>query len=208
MPNYIFRTDTDSTAVTIAALSEKIVTVKRISVGWHVEVSEDLTESEIASIKSTIAYRAVTRKTERESGPIIEAVIGSGIELKASASKIDAEQIDVITDQEWTSLCGIVTTPGFFVSCPTRVAIRFIGDLLVAGSGAQLRLVQQLANNSEPTVIGEYSPSDTGGAWLIRRMDNAEQATLSTCRFTVEARLNGATSLAARFFSLSLLEKI
>lgn len=212
MPNYLYRTDDSAIISAVAGVSNKITAVRRLANQWQIEANAELTTADCISIKNMIAYRSpkreISREAEGENSSTFTPIPADGSILKASASRMEPEPLAITTNQDWTAVCGIVTTPGFFISCASRVIIRFIGDVRSNGSGAEIRLVEQSADGQTTRTLATLSVPSTAGAWAIMRLDNAEAASLATSRFIVEARLNGASSLDVRFFTLSLLEKI
>lgn len=106
----------------------------------------------------------------------------------------------------WQVLGGVVANPGFFTPNLPKVMGRVVGSVKAVGAGAELQVVEEDPVGGD-VVLGTYVVPDSAGAWVVLKfsaMLAAPRAGDHTYR--LEGRLNGATSMALRFTSLSMLE--
>jgi hypothetical protein len=106
-----------------------------------------------------------------------------------------------ITESDWTTIGGVVTTPEFF--CPTVACLkaRIIGSYNTNGTGAELRIVED-----GTTVLGSFELPDSSQAWAQMQWFTTTPPTSGTHEYTIEGKLGTATSAKVRFVSMSLLE--
>jgi len=118
----------------------------------------------------------------------------------ASSSLVGmSTEISEVTD--WQILGGVVTTPGFFCAVENIVS-RILAQVEVSGTGAELRVMENGVR-----LIGSVLLSDTVGAWSSIKFYSSDVPTDGTNEYSLEGRLNGASSLKIRFCSMSLLER-
>lgn len=121
------------------------------------------------------------------------------VRFHASSSIIGGEAN--ITEADWTVLGGVVTTPEFFCPAVQCLKARIVGSLNTDGEGAELRIVED-----GTTVLGSFVMPDSSQAWAQMQWFTTVSPSSGTHEYTIEAKLNGATSAKMRFVSMSLLE--
>lgn len=124
------------------------------------------------------------------------------VEFRASTALI-GENKDVLS-QDWEDVGGVVTNVGFFVKDIANALGRVVGQAKCVGSGAQLRILKQGGS----VLLGPVAIEPTAGAWSVLSVTTSPELPLDAEEklYTVQARLNGATSLAFRYTSFTLLE--
>lgn len=117
-----------------------------------------------------------------------------------ASSTILHEEVN-ITESDWTTMGGVVTTPEFF--CPTVACLkaRIVGSYNTNGSGAELRIVED-----GTTVLGTFALPDSSQAWAQMQWFTTTAPSAGTHEYTIEAKLGAATAAKVRFVSMSLLE--
>jgi hypothetical protein len=125
------------------------------------------------------------------------------LEFKASNKLIENIK-DVTEDETWETVGGTVTTLAAFIPDVTKAWGRLIGQCMASGTGAQVRIIR----DSDGVVCGgPYEVADTSSAWAdLQEWVNQNQPPNTDC-YLLQARLNGATSLQMRYFTISLFEK-
>jgi hypothetical protein len=122
-----------------------------------------------------------------------------------TSSTLIEDKKSITEDQDWQDMGGVVTTLGSFMSDASKAWGRIIGQAKVSGSGAEL-VVHRC---SDETALGSvYQLSDTSGEWVNVQFWANQNQPAGTDRFCLCGRLNGATSVELRSFSMSLLEKL
>ena len=135
-------------------------------------------------------------------GVLVAAHDGSPlVQVKFHASSTIVGGEHGITEADWAVIGGVVTTPSFF--CPTVACLkaRMVGSYNTDGGGAELRIVED-----GTTILGGFVMSDSSQAWAQMQWFTTTAPSTGTHEYTIEARLNGATSAKVRFVSMSLLE--
>lgn len=122
-----------------------------------------------------------------------------------TSSTLIEDQKSVTEDEDWQDMGGVVTTLGSFMADASKAWGRIIGQVKVSGSGAQL----VVHRSSDEAALGSVVElSDTAGEWVNVQFWANQNQPLATDRFYLCGRLNGATSVELRSFSMSLLEKL
>lgn len=124
------------------------------------------------------------------------------VEFRASTALVAG--VKEVTTQEWDDVGGVVTNVGFFVKDVARALGRVIGQVKCAGTGAQIRILKQDGS----VLLGPVAIADSGGVWAVLSLTTSPELPLDSEErlYTVQARLNGATLLAFRYTSFTLLE--
>jgi hypothetical protein len=120
-----------------------------------------------------------------------------------ASSKLLEGEVALTNPSGFDVLGGVVTTPDFFTAILAACLGRIVGSYKAVGAGAELRLVEDGA-----TVLGTFEIPDSSGAWQQMQWFTSTPPSAGTHTYTVEGKLNGATSAAVRFTSLSLLEVV
>jgi hypothetical protein len=120
-----------------------------------------------------------------------------------ASSKLLEGEAAITNPSGFDVLGGVVTTPDFFTANLAACLGRMVGSCKATGEGAELRLVEDGA-----TVLGTFAITDSSGAWGQMQWFTSTPPSAGTHTYTIEGKLNGATSAAARFTSLSLLEVV
>lgn len=118
-----------------------------------------------------------------------------------AASKLVEAEVALTNPSGFDVLGGVVTTPSFFTATLAACLGRIVGKCKAQGDGAELRLVED-----GTTVMGTFTIPDSADAWQNMQWFTTTPPTAGTHEYTIEGKLNGATSAAVRFTSLSLLE--
>ncbi len=155
---------------------------------------DELTAGEVTTLDSTIAACKTSQGT-------IAATFKYLV-----PSKLVENVTDVTEDTGWQDLGGVTTTLGSFVADVSKAWGRIIGQAKVSGSGAEMRVIR--ASDGTMLMAAVYSAGDTSGEWANTQFwVNHNQPATTDC-FILQGRLHGATSMAVRYFSMSLLEKL
>lgn len=109
--------------------------------------------------------------------------------------------VGAVTSQGWEVLDGLVTNLGVFTTDPSKAVGKVTGEIQVSGTGLELRLTK--GDGSTP-ISASFAHADTGGEWQIFGFTTNAPGDLGDQAYRLEARLNGATSAALRFTSLSI----
>lgn len=117
-----------------------------------------------------------------------------------------AQSEKAITAADWEDLAGVITTPEFFMYDLTKALGRIVGDYQAAGSGVELRVVEQKAGDADVVIAGPKVLVDSAGAWAMVSFSTTAAPRTGQNRFVLQGRLNGATSAKIRYTSMSLLE--
>ena len=120
-----------------------------------------------------------------------------------ASSKLLEGEVALTNPSGFDVLGGVVTTPDFFTAILAACLGRIVGSYRAVGAGAELRLVED-----DETVIGTFEIPDSSGAWQQMQWFSSTPPSAGTHTYTIEGKLNGATSAAVRFTSLSLLEVV
>lgn len=121
------------------------------------------------------------------------------VRFHASSTILHAEEN--VTESDWATLGGVVTTPEFFCPSVACLKARIVGSYNTDGEGAELRVVED-----GTTVLGTFELPNSSQAWAQMQWFTSNSPTAGTHEYTIEAKLNGATSAKIRFVSMSLLE--
>ena len=176
------------------ALPGKAFTLHCAGTEIKVDFVDQLTAQEISTLDDTIAACKTSQGTIAASFRYLVP------------SKLIENTKDITEDETWENLGGVVTTLGSFMADVSKAWGRVIGQAKVSGSGAELRIIR----DSDGTVLmaAAHSVEDTSGAWVnVQFWVNQNQPAATDC-FILQGRLNGATSMQVRYFSMSLLEKL
>lgn len=120
----------------------------------------------------------------------------------ASSSLVESTR--AITDTNFEVLSGVVTNVSEFATELSKVKGRVRGSAKVAGSGAELRLVEE-GSPDEVMHSGAWSLADTSGAWVTFEFLTTQAPDAGTNTFRLEGKRGAATLFEVRFVSLSLL---
>jgi len=120
-----------------------------------------------------------------------------------AASTLVQGEIAITETSEWQVLGGVVTTPSFFCRDVTKLLARIIGSKKSDGDGLEIRVME---NGS--TVLASASFDSTSDVWTQVKFYSSTSPGVGTSEYTLQARLNSATSGSVRFFSMSLLEAV
>ena len=184
-------------------------------------VCEDKLTAEIAG--SSIATSLVELATDEEAGECVltfEESLSSGDETTLNgivaahdgvhvcyrfhaASTLVQGEVAVTETSEWQTLGGVVTTPSFFCRDVSKLLARIIGSIKSDGNGLEIRVME---NGS--TVLASQSFDSTSDVWTQVKFYSSTSPGSGTSEYTLQARLNSATSGSVRFFSMSLLEAV
>jgi len=145
---------------------------------------EELDGVEVATLSSVVAVHSGDPVTR----------------LKFHASSTLADLEKTLASSEWAVLGGVVTTPEFFCSVGSILA-RVVGSYRAVETGAELRLVEDGTR-----VLGTFQIPDSADAWTKMQWFSSDVPLAGTHEYTLEGRLNGASSASVRFVSMSLLE--
>jgi hypothetical protein len=119
-------------------------------------------------------------------------------------SKLIMDSKVVTEDQTWETMGGTVTNLQAFMPDVTKAWGRLVGQCLVVGTGAQLRVIR---DSDDAVCGGPFSVADSAGAWaFLNDWVNQNQPEGYDC-YLLQARLNGATSMEMRYFTVSLFQK-
>ena len=156
-------------------------------------LSSDLTDSE------TITFNAVCA-----------AHVGKPFVPKFYvATSIKHSVFDVTEDQNWQEVGAAIANPSFFIPNLAYTFGQLLGEVAIDGTGAQVRILEFSYLDSETTTrLPATDLSDTGAAWALLSKTTDYGGKIGHCRFTVEARKNGASSLKFRYLTMSLLELV
>jgi len=149
----------------------------------------DLTDAEKATLDGVVAAHVAT--------PSYTAVFKTTAEVVHDATEAGAG---------WTDLGGVVTSPDFFMPDLALALARVVGSYRADGAGAELRVVEGQDAEERVVSVVRVLP-DTGGAWgLIPGFNTNVPPRAGQWLYRLQGRLNGATSAAVRYTSMSLLE--
>lgn len=125
------------------------------------------------------------------------------IAFRASAT-LTALPVAITEDQSWEEVGGIVTNVAFFIPNLAMALGRVVGQYKAVGTGAQIRI----AKADSTVLLGPTSLADTNDVWSVLSETTSPGLPLETeeYQYSVQARLNGATSLSFRYVSFTLLE--
>ena len=121
--------------------------------------------------------------------------------FRASSTLVELEK-ELVAVGGFEVLAGIVTTPSFFAADLSTLVSRIVGSYRAAGEGAELRVVE-----NGGTVIGTFALAEAAD-WTKMQWFTSTPPGEGTHEYTLEGRLNGATSAWIRFVSMSLLEMV
>jgi hypothetical protein len=119
--------------------------------------------------------------------------------FRASSTLVGTEQ-EIVAVGGFEVLAGVVTTPDFFSSNLAALVSRIVGEFKAVGSGAELRVVED-----DGTVLGNFA-LDPAADWTKMQWFTSTAPSSGTHHYTLEGRLNGATSARVRYVSMTLLE--
>ena len=136
---------------------------------------------------------------------IVAAHPGYGFDIiYHTSSTILPTEAEVTADADWDLVGEVFTNPSFFLGANLAGGKgRVVCQVKSAGAGAQLRLVE---SNGDDVVVATYDIPDSSGAWVAAKFFTTVASRSGDQRYRLEGRRNGATSLAVRAASISLLE--
>jgi hypothetical protein len=153
--------------------------------------TRDLTAPEVTALDTVVAAHA-------------------GVEMTMvfhATSKVLDSAVQVTSTDTWQEMGGVITNPGFFVSDLTRAFGQLTGQAKVVGTGAEVRLVEDVGGVLYPLITGTLT--DTAGAWAVASWTSVGIPQAGGERpILLQARLNGATSAWLRYMSATLMELI
>ena len=141
---------------------------------------------------------------------IVAAHLGYGGVVTLLGSMPIREQA-VIEDLTWQPLESIITTPGFFVNNDAALLPQLMARVInqIMGDGGQLKVTEEMEGQPDVDILPEVNLADTLGAWLTAKYDSSTPPRDGVRnRYVVKARLNGATNLAVRSGSISMIRVI
>lgn len=124
-----------------------------------------------------------------------------------ASSLLVNQEVAITETTNWQILGGVVTNVEFFTKNLSKVIGEMLGSFKTAGTGTELRIVEEATDGSEIVVATATLP-DYSGAWTVGRVPSAVVPRSGTNTYRLEGRLNGATSAALRFCTISLLETL
>jgi hypothetical protein len=119
--------------------------------------------------------------------------------FRASSTLVELEK-EIVAVGGFEVLAGVVTTPDFFSKNLAALVSRIVGEYRAVGTGAELRVVED-----DGTVLGTFSLVPAAD-WTKMQWYTSTAPSAGTHHYTLEGRLNTATSAKVRFVSMSLLE--
>lgn len=134
---------------------------------------------------------------------LIPYVAANKLQFLASSKMVENE-VTVTEVATWQVLGGVVTTPGFFAPVAQLVG-RIVGQALVSGAGAELRVVEKSNGFPDAVVLGPAAIADSAGAWKVVNVNSNATPRSRTNLYELQGRLNGAVSMKVRYMSLTLL---
>ena len=130
----------------------------------------------------------------------VDAALAPKVQVRFhGSSTIVQGQLNVVGG-DWTSVGGVVTTPGFFAPVASLKS-RIIGSYKTAGLGAEIRLMEDGTKE-----LGLFALPDSAGAWAQMQWFSSTPGSEGTHEYTLEMKLGTATSVSVRYVSMSLLE--
>jgi len=124
------------------------------------------------------------------------------VEFRASTALVgDPKEV---TAEDWTDVGGVVTNVSFFVADIDLALGRIVGQVKTNGPGADLRIMKA----DDTVLLGPVSLPDTQDVWTVfsYTTNPGMPLTEGESLYVVQARRDGATSLAFRYTSFTLLE--
>jgi len=136
---------------------------------------------------------------------IVAAHPGYGFDIiYHTSSTILPTEAEVTADADWDLIGEVFTNPEFFLKSNLAGGKgRIVCQVKSVGAGAQLRLIE---SNGDDVVVATYNVPDSSGAWVAAKFFTTVASRAGDQRYRLEGRRNGATSLAVRAASISLLE--
>jgi hypothetical protein len=183
------------------------------------EVAQNFTiTTELSGIKSveTTAYGEPTGNftvsflfptdLSAEEKTALDALVASHTGLPPTKCRFHASSTiigkeETITEEDWTVLGGVVTTPAFFCPCLDGIKARIVGSYKTDGNGAQIRIVEDGIK-----VLGTFALPGTASVWTQMQWFTTTTPSEGTHEYTIEAIKGTAGSASVRYVSMSLLE--
>jgi hypothetical protein len=157
----------------------------------HVGFTRDLTAPEQAALDAVVAAH-------------------SGVETSIvfhSTALVLGPAAQVTSTDTWQEMGGVITNPGFFIADLTRAFGQLTGQAKVVGTGAEVRLVEEVDGVQHVLITGTLV--DTSNAWAVASWTSVGVPQSGGERpILLQARLNGATSAWLRYMSATLMEMI
>ena len=177
-----------------------------------IEASSSITKALLSvTVDSGKCYVAFAEALDAAEKTALDALVaahpGYGFAVKYhTSSTILPTEAEVAADADWDLIGEVFTNPEFFLG-PNLAGGkgRVVCQVKSVGSGAQLRLVE---SNGTDVIVATYDVPDSSGAWVAAKFFTTVASRSGDQRYRLEGRRNGATSLAVRAASISLLEFI
>lgn len=158
-----------------------------------------------------VMFTAVLSSAEEATlAALVAAHVGTAqiaLIFKASVLAVGDEKA-ILGVTEWEDLGGVVTSPSYFIPDVQKAIARIVGDCRADGAGAELRIIEDGEGTDPPRVMSASAPiPDTLGGWQLLPPFNTNQSPSEGQHlYRLQGRLNGATSAAVRYTSLTLME--
>lgn len=141
---------------------------------------------------------------------IVDAVVAAhaglqGADFKASSKMVEQAELDIIQDVTWQVLGGVVTNPSYFVPNVAAAFGKIICISKAVGDTAQLRVVERDLSDNTEVVCCEKTIPETANMEAFD-FNTETPPRFGTMEYRIEGRLNGATSAAVGFVSMSLFK--
>lgn len=142
---------------------------------------------------------------------ILDAIVAASIDsplpaFHYCASSHMLQDATVTEETNWQELGGTVTTLTSFIHDPTKGWGRITMQVKSTGTGGQLDVVRH--SDGVSCMAAPYAVPDTQGAWVNTSFWINKNQPSGIEAFVLNGRRNGATALAVRWVSISLLEKV
>lgn len=125
--------------------------------------------------------------------------------FKATATLVPAAEVAITEDLSWQTIGGVVSNIQFFIPNLAKALGRVQGVAKAVGTTVELRIVERDPTDGSEIVIAQtILPAVATFQAFAFSTDVAPRP--GTMEFRLEGRLNGATSAALGFVSMTLLE--
>lgn len=149
---------------------------------------------------------ALTAPQEAALTATVAAHQGYGIDADMQGTLPLVKKEEVITsDVDWEIIEGVVTTPSFFDPTMSNIISRIVGEH--RGDGGELRLIEEvLGEADEEKIVPVFSFPNVGAEWTRFKIDSSVPPRDGLRNvYRTDCRLNGATSLALRYATISMI---